>query len=106
MGTMTDEVERICAKLGDVLDIIAAAEMEFARTEAHHAYYSDRHAALNEAIERLVAIDEGMRKAAFEEGYDIGVVVGVNQGDAGPILGGKVMERAWKRSEALKSGDQ
>jgi hypothetical protein len=40
-------------RLGDVLDIIAAAEMQFAQTADHHAYYGDRHRAVNEAIELI-----------------------------------------------------
>lgn len=40
-------------RLNDVLDIIAAAEHQFARTDAHHDYYSDRFNAVKLAASRL-----------------------------------------------------
>lgn len=49
---MTD---KLIERLGDVLDIIAAAEHQFARTPEHHDYYSARHKAVSQAADRLTA---------------------------------------------------
>jgi hypothetical protein len=46
-----DNQERLLDQLGDVLDIIAAARYEFARTKEHHDYYAERF----QTVEQLIA---------------------------------------------------
>lgn len=56
MTPPSDDVALI-ERLSDVLDIIAACEHLQANTDEHHAYYADRHAAVEEAIEALTRTD-------------------------------------------------
>jgi hypothetical protein len=43
-------------RLGDIQDIIAAAEMQFAQTDEHHTYYADRHKVVGDAAEAISSL--------------------------------------------------
>ena len=55
---MTPENTALVEMLGDVLDLIAAAESEFARTDKHHAFYGERHAAVQQARETITTLEK------------------------------------------------
>lgn len=51
--------------LGDVLDIIAAAEHQFAQTPSHHAYYDARF----KAVEQAIALAQQTSPVCGDEGW-------------------------------------